>query len=104
MARPPSQRISVWDLRKLFNDGGYWAKAQAGELCQQLMTDRHPSSPKANVPICTQSQLISYLNAAGQEIARVHQYLQPDGTLGASGKPDPKRLLHEGILYFPTSP
>jgi hypothetical protein len=29
----------------------------------------------------------------------VHQYLQPDGTLGASGQPDPKRLLHDGILY-----
>jgi hypothetical protein len=23
----------------------------------------------------------------------------PDGTIGASGMPDPKRLLHEGTLY-----
>jgi hypothetical protein len=53
------------------------------------------------VPFCTRSQLISYLDDAGQEVARVHQYLQPDGTLGASGRPDPKRLLHDGILYFP---
>lgn len=26
----------------------------------------------------------------GVEIARAHRYLRPDGTLGASGKPDPK--------------
>jgi len=23
----------------------------------------------------------------------VHQYLRPDGTIGSSGKPDPKRIL-----------
>jgi len=104
MAQPSYQRVSVWHLRKLFNENGYWAKVQAGELTEHLMADRHPSSPLAQVPICTRSQVISYVNATGQEIARVHQYLQPDGTLGASGKPDPKRLVHEGILYFPELP
>jgi hypothetical protein len=29
-----------------------------------------------------------------------HQYLLPDGkTLGASGHPDPKRVLKDGVLY-----
>lgn len=46
--------------------------------------------------------MISYLDTNGQEVARVHQYLQPDGTLGASGKPDPKRLLQGGVLYIAT--
>jgi len=104
MARPPSQRISLSYLRQLFNEGDYWLKTQDGRLKERLLRDRHPSSPKAPVPLCTRSQLISYIDTDGQEIARVHQYLKPDGTLGASGKPDPKRLLHNGVLYFPQQP
>ena len=34
------------------------------------------------------------------EVARVHQYLRTDGTLGGSGRrPDPKRLYEDGVLY-----
>lgn len=35
------------------------------------------------------------------KIATVHRYVRPDGTLGASGLPDPKRVLHDGVLYAP---
>jgi len=41
---------------------------------------------------------VFYLDA-GLEVARVHQYLRTDGTLGASGLPDPKAVLENGILY-----
>ncbi len=43
--------------------------------------------------------MLSYLDAGGQEIARVHQYLLPDGGIGGSGRPDPKRLYHNEVLY-----
>lgn len=36
----------------------------------------------------------------GQKVAGVHQYLRVDGTLGASGRPDPKELLIGGVLYI----
>ncbi len=42
--------------------------------------------------------MVSYRDGI-QEIARVHQYLRTDGTIGASGKPDPKRLYADGKLY-----
>jgi hypothetical protein len=32
--------------------------------------------------------------------ASIHRYLRPDGTLGASGRPDPKRLVEGGVKYF----
>ena len=32
-------------------------------------------------------------------VAEVHQYVRPDGSLGGSGLPDPKRLYKDGILY-----
>ena len=43
--------------------------------------------------------MVSFLDSDNNELARVHQYLRPDGTIGASGKPDPKRLLEGNILY-----
>ena len=35
------------------------------------------------------------------KIATCHRYLRPDGSLGASGLPDPKQVFHDGILYRP---
>jgi hypothetical protein len=84
----------------MFNDGNYQARVESGELRPHILKERHPSSPKANVPSCTKSQIIAYLDSNGNEIAVVHQYLLPNGSLGASGFPDPKRLFKEGILYI----
>lgn len=43
-------------------------------------------------PPGTRSQIIRYVDDDGAFVALIHQYLLPDGTLGASGRPDPKRL------------
>jgi hypothetical protein len=46
--------------------------------------------------------MVKYYSQDGEVLALVHQYLRPDGTIGASGKPDPKRLyLTNEILYLP---
>jgi hypothetical protein len=37
--------------------------------------------------------MLAYWTQDGQLLALVHQYLRPDGTIGGSGKPDPKRIL-----------
>lgn len=70
-----------------------------GELIAEVKEDRHPSLTLAREPYCTRSQMIVYRDQEGREIARVHQYLRTDGTLGASGKPDPKRLFENEVLY-----
>lgn len=92
-------RIEPKELQKLFNDGQYWEQAKAGELSVKVREDRHPALMAANEPFCTHSQMLSYFDKDGSEVARVHQYLRPDGTVGASGKPDPKRLLKDGVIY-----
>jgi len=85
-------------MRQLFNDGRYWDKLKSGELTALVLQSRVSKSlPYETVEIL--SQMVSYRDSSGQEVARVHQYLRPDGTIAASGKPDPKRLLQEGILY-----
>lgn len=86
-------------MRQIFNEGRYWDRALSGEFTMVVLKSRHPSLPAANEPFCTQSQMISYRNKNGEEVARVHQYLRTDGTIGASGQPDPKRVLHNSILY-----
>lgn len=88
----------------MFNSGGYWRQAQAGQLEQRLVKDRYPSLLKANEPFRTRSQIIAYLDPQGQRVAVVHQYLRSDGALGASGQPDPKTLLVDGILYRAIEP
>lgn len=86
-------------MRQRFNDGRYWERVQSGELRAEEWDSRHPSLPAANEPYCTRSLMLAYFDQAGNEVARVHQYLRPDGTVGASGRPDPKRLLDAGVLY-----
>ncbi|MGB9071059.1 MAG: hypothetical protein WCC22_00175 [Terriglobales bacterium] len=95
----PIQRITPQEMRRRFNDGNYWGRAQKGEFSTVVIEDRHPSLTLANEPFCTRSQMVSYRDDSNSEIARVHQYLRPDKSLGASKKPDPKRLLENGILY-----
>ena len=92
-------RIQVKEMQRIFNDGRYWERCQSGELTQRVLEHRHPALTAANEPFCTYSQMISYFDPDGNEVARVHQYLRADGTIGASGKPDPKRVIKDGILY-----
>ena len=86
-------------MRHRFNEGRYDDLAEAGELSIVVLEDRHPSLAAAHQPYCTRSQMMSYRDQDGNEQARAHRYLRPDGTVGASGRPDPKRLVQDGILY-----
>jgi hypothetical protein len=92
-------RLSAKEMQKRFNEGGYWERARQGHYTQLVRESRHPALTVANEPFCTQSQMVSYLDKDEIEVARVHQYLRMDGTIGASGKPDPKRLREGDIVY-----
>ena len=83
---------------KRFNEGGYWDRTKSGELTV------HPLESNISMLLTQESvqiisEMLSYRDADGNEIARIHQFRRPDGTLAASGKPDPKRLLENGVLY-----
>ncbi|RLJ01733.1 MAG: hypothetical protein DRP11_03955 [Candidatus Aenigmatarchaeota archaeon] len=92
--------VSAEQLRRLFNELELFAKVQRGELQQQIRKDKHPAPPKADEPFCTRSQIVAYYDSDGNKVALVHQYLRPDGTLGASGLPDPKMVLHGNVIYY----
>ena len=88
------------ELRRLFNELGLFEAAQRGEFSIRVKRDGHPSALWVGEPVCTRSQAVGYIDADGREIAVVHQYLRRDGSIGASGRPDPKRLLHNGELLI----
>jgi hypothetical protein len=84
----------------MFNEGNYWHRALYGDLYQTPVADDHIQRERSGQPPCTHSQLMAYLNAQGRQVAIVHQFRRSDGSLGGSGQPDPKQLLHEGTLYI----
>lgn len=46
------------------------------------------------------SLYLAYRDARTREdLAWVHQYQLPGGGIGASGRPDPKRLFEHGKIY-----
>ena|SRR5215217_8622321 len=97
----PRRKVGVAEIRRKFNQRRLWERVQSGQLREDVLKDRHPSLPRANEPFCTRSQLVRYKDANGRTVALVHQYLRQDGTLGASGRPDPK-MLRDGrtILHL----
>lgn len=90
-------------IRRAFNEGRYYERMLSGEIEARLRNDSHPERPVGDEPVCTRSQMYSYwLN--GAPVALVHQYTRPDGSIGASGRPDPKVLvLDDGSTLRPVS-
>ena len=93
------REVSATDLRDRFRNGRYLERVAKGELQTRLVREGHPAPKKSGQPHCTRSQVVAYQLPSGKRIAMVHQYLRPDGRLGASGKPDPKWLLKDGVIY-----
>ena len=118
MPKPPRKKVGKWRLRCYFNSNRYWARLKEGEFTAKIENDpgTHLKRGKNDEPYCTHSQLVTYIDADGEQVALVHQYLRLDGTLGArrrrcwswkapsEGQPDPKLVLHEGVMYHERGP
>ena len=74
-------------------------RAANGEFGCCLADEKTPDS--ADEPSGTRSLTVSYVNDAGERVFMVHFYLRPDGSIGGSGKPDPKWLYEDGAVYIP---
>jgi hypothetical protein len=96
-------------MRRRFNAGGYYERMKSGEFTAHTI---HTRTPKSGILKAygtdTRSLVISYRDQNGQEVAEVHQYVDPegnilyqaeDGTIRRDGLPDPKTLFEDGVLY-----
>lgn len=88
-------------MRELFNNSDLGERKKRGELAERVEKQRHADPQRSGQPFCTYSQILLWLDPSNMnnEAARFHQYLQPDGSIGASGKPDPIRLELGGFVY-----
>lgn len=95
----PFEFVTDDELREMFNSGQYFERMLAGEFRAEVVSQNAPRRSN-NQPRGTRSQLVDYYDHDYVRVARVHQYRLPDGSIGGSGRPDPKLLLHEGMLYI----
>lgn len=89
----PIEWVSPDIIREIFNREQFYNQTLDGRLIARVMKDKHPETPPGGEPYCTRSQIIYYYDLNQRAVAVVHQYLRRDGSLGASGRPDPKRLI-----------
>ena len=95
----PTKVVDEDELRRLFNEGRYYERMRAGEFRTVIVREYRRRGGDRRVRN-TKSQFVEYWDRSGNLVAPVHQDRRADGTLGGSGKPDPKRLVHEGVLYI----
>lgn len=93
----PEEWISAWDLRRLFNQERFYARMLNGEFREEILEDGHPSPQASGQPCCTRSIQRS---GGRTQVVIAHQYRLRDGTLGASGRPDPKGVLFDGVWWL----
>lgn len=106
MATPSDQAIIYMPadkLRELFNQSQYPELIQQNKLVKEIVRSRllqESALLGKTLPPGTKSEIIIYHDPANKGLyAKVHQYILPDGTIGASGKPDPKAILLDGKMY-----
>jgi hypothetical protein len=100
---PPRQKVTQRALQDLFNEAGIEVMRARDELSEEVLASRTVGKKdrvKLRLPPGSESQFVVYIDSRGRHIAKVHRYRKPDGSLGASGKPDPKWLRLGGVVYF----
>ena len=98
MSKPPKVRISERDLQNKFNHGEGGLRDRMDEL--EILCDYdEPASPSSKQDPGTRSKLFKF-RENGITVMALHFFLKVDGSLGASGKFDPKILMVNGILYY----
>jgi hypothetical protein len=95
-----SRVVDQEEIRKLFNEGRYYERMQAGEFRAQIIRQVLVRRGDRRIRNAF-SQTVQYWDRFGNLVAVVHQYRKRDGSLGASGRPDPKFLRHEDVIYRP---
>ena len=100
MTEPPSVEVTQQELNRIYNAGAYAELIRAGDLLLEVKRSGHPAPERSGLPSCTRSQILRVYDKTYARIAVLHQYLLPNGSIGASGRPEPKALLIDGTLYY----
>src|ERR1700678_2347899 len=91
MAKSPKTAVHPLTLLRMFKELGYEKAVLDGAAIMGEPLKSDPVRAGYHQPIGTVSEIVPY-RLKGKQIAICHQYRLPNGSLGASGLPDPKML------------
>ena len=94
-----SEFVSEVEVRRIFNENRYFERMQEGEFRSRIVKQNRRRGGDRRVRNAM-SQTVEFFDMQGRRVALVHQYRMKDGRMGGSGKPDPKVVVHEGVIYF----
>jgi hypothetical protein len=98
--------IDEWDMRKLYNLGGFERRIRKGIWSGQIVksTQVDPASKMIGrrTPQGSHNQKVLFFDEAGNDVANVHRFITPLGKLGGWGTNDPKRIVIAGVTYHQT--
>lgn len=103
MPAPPENWRPEGDLRRLFNRLRFVERATSGTLRMVVAEDKEVKRPWAanrRYPDGTVHRLVIKFFDGSRLVAVASAWRYPDGTSAASGRHDPKGLLHEGEWYW----
>jgi hypothetical protein len=109
MSQPSSgsevtQLLDMHDLQYLFNTR-ILKQVLCGPLVAEYRLNKVMSDTQLqrlnNLPPGTKRQYVKYWHPDGTFVCSVYQYRlpEPDDILGASGLPDPKIVVYDGVTY-----
>jgi len=91
------RRVEPSELRRLFRESGQQERYERGELTEQVKRSRHVADP-AHPFSCSHAEVVRLFDG-DRKVAVVHRYRRDDGSLAASGLPDPKFLRIGDVFY-----
>ena len=93
-------RITAAEIQQRYNAGPIPARILSGVYHLEEIPPTHLAPASLNMPKGTRSVMYNVLNKNGVVLAKVHAYVRPDASYGASGKLDPKYLLFGTTIYY----
>jgi len=96
------RKVSKVQLRAIWNDVAF-QEAMVARCTERVIAAERLAPPEAQQMDGALSQVYDLFdNSEGkhQLLGTFHRYRNPDGSLGASGKPDPIYLLVDGVLLY----
>jgi hypothetical protein len=99
-SRIPVREVCCLNLRREFNRRDVVGRAARG-LLREVRSPLYPTPASRGQPPGTMTEKIEYQTARGIVVAIAICFRRPDGSIGASGKPDPKWFRRRREIWIP---
>lgn len=97
---PAAIPVTAEHIRKLYRDNGFHERILNREFEPNVVSWAW-ARPGLGFPAGSRTMMVELINRETRELeGSIHQYVAPDGTILASGEPDPETLRVDGQMYY----